>query len=511
MIRKSEDSDREASLHHRYRKYQSLLELGQIIGLELRLDNLLLQIAQKACEVLEADRCSMFIYDPYQDELWSTVAMGLGEQVIRIPSNVGVAGHCFQSGAVINIEDAYEDPRFNREVDRKTGYRTRSILCMPLLHRDGSKLGVIQLLNKKSGVFNKEDETFLVAFGNHASVFIEMAQLQKARFEALERSRSELERLNKAKSKALDHLSHELKTPLTIIQGNLRLLRRKLQAASSFDEWKKYFEILGTHLERLLTIQEKANMIIQSYEKKDEYLFLNELDQTDGKLTERAEIPSDLMAQWSELKEKIVEHLHLKPTPSPSIPIFPAIRKILEASKQKSKHREIAFLLEGRQDIELSIEPKIFGQIMEGLLKNAIENTPDEGVIQIGLEKTGHGVLVRVEDFGIGITPENQEYIFDGLFSTQETDLYSSRKPYDFNAGGKGLDLLRMKVYGQRFGFDFSLTSQRCIHLPTDKDLCPGRISLCPHCQRREDCLSSGGSAFSVFFPTNRRAIYETI
>ena len=68
-------------------------------------------------------------------------------------------------------------------------------------------------------------------------------------------------------------------------------------------------------------------------------------------------------------------------------------------------------------------------------------------------------------------------------FHTQETDLYGSRKPYDFNAGGKGLDLLLAKIYGQRFGFDVLLESRRCVHIPADKDSCPGKISQCPHCR----------------------------
>ena len=103
------------------------------------------------------------------------------------------------------------------------------------------------------------------------------------------------------------------------------------------------------------------------------------------------------------------------------------------------------------------------------------------------------------------ITPENQAFIFDGFFHTQETDLYTSKKPYDFYAGGKGLDLRRMKLYGQRFGFDLSVESRRCNYIPTDRDLCPGKISACPHCQGPEDCLVSGGSAFTLSFPLGPR------
>ncbi len=88
----------------------------------------------------------------------------------------------------------------------------------------------------------------------------------------------------------------------------------------------------------------------------------------------------------------------------------------------------------------------------------------------------------------------------DGLFHTKETALYASKKPYDFGAGGKGLDLLRMKVYGQRFGFDLSMISKRCVYIPTDRDQCPGDISRCPHVRNAKECATSGGTTFTVAF-----------
>jgi signal transduction histidine kinase len=112
-----------------------------------------------------------------------------------------------------------------------------------------------------------------------------------------------------------------------------------------------------------------------------------------------------------------------------------------------------------------------------------------------------HGkIILHIMDYGVGITEENQAYIFDGLFHTKDTVLYASKKPYDFGAGGKGLDLLRMKVYGQRFGFDLSVTSKRCVHIPTDQDQCPGDISQCPHVENAKECAASGGTTFTVAF-----------
>lgn len=469
-VRRQEDRLGEEAHQERDRKLHSLLELGQTIGLDLQLNEMLSQIAQKACEVMEADRCSVFLYDSTTDELWSTVAMGMGGEVIRMSSKAGIGGHSFQTGEVINLKDAYTDRRFNKEVDARTGYRTRSLLCMPLYNRAKSRLGVIQLLNKRTGVFTEEDEAFLKTFGNHASFFIEIAQLQTARFDALEQSRKELERLNKAKSKAMDHLSHELRTPVAVIQGTLRILKRKLHVETPPIVEEKFFKTLEKHLGRLLEIQQGTDRILRSYQDLEG------------------------VSVSDEFKRKSAVSFKL-------IALIPFSERSLAKIKEQASHRNLHFQIQGERNLCVLMVPRILEKILEGLLKNAIENTPDEGMIRIVAEpKDGKGLL-SVQDFGIGITPENQRYIFDGLFPTQETDLYSSKKPFDFHAGGKGLDLLQMKVYAQRYGLELSMESHRCIHIPADQDLCPGRIAACPHCQTQEDCLKSGASIFTISFP----------
>jgi signal transduction histidine kinase len=469
-LRRGEDKARFHAEQEKARKLHSLLELGQLIGLDLQLNDMLLKISQKACEVMEADRCSIFLYDPDTDELWSTVAMGMAGQVIRIPSSIGFTGYCFQTGETVNLEDAYTDERFNEEVDLKTGYRTRSVLCMPLYTRSGLRLGVIELLNKGEGVFTKEDETFLQTFGNNASVFIEMAQLQKARIDALEQSRKELEQVSKAKSRALDHLSHELRTPLAIIQGNIRILRRKAQAQTPRLVKEEIFESLAKNLDRLSAIQHETDQILRSHQEIEKRPRFEELDAVHSVSPEIIDLDS-------------------------------FVGRILENIKRQTYHRNVEINRDGMSNLTLMMDPKILEEIITGLLKNAIENTPDEGIIRIVLEQKDQWVLLKVMDFGIGITKENQRHLFDGLFHTLDTELYSSKKPYDFGAGGKGLDLLRIKTYGQRFGFDISMGSERCLYLPTDRDLCVGKISECPHCKTRDACLTSGGSTFCVTFP----------
>ena len=84
---------------------------------------------------------------------------------------------------------------------------------------------------------------------------------------------------------------------------------------------------------------------------------------------------------------------------------------------------------------------------------------------------------------------------------TQHTEWYASKNHYDFNAGGVGLDLLRIKMFSERYDFSVTFESTRCKYIPLDTDLCPGKISECKHINSRSGCLESGGSVFRVTFP----------
>jgi len=106
-----------------------------------------------------------------------------------------------------------------------------------------------------------------------------------------------------------------------------------------------------------------------------------------------------------------------------------------------------------------------------------------------------------VHDYGGGITEENQIHIFEGFFVTRDITAYSSQRPFDFNAGGKGADLLRMKFFSERHNFKINLTSFRCKFIPQESDICPGRISRCALCNGKQVCYHSGGTIFALFFP----------
>ncbi len=154
-----------------------LLEMTTELSFELNLLKLLEKIMNTTNELLSADRCTLFLSDETTGELWSQVAQGMETEEIRFPNHLGIAGSVFTTGQTVNISNAYEDPRFNPTFDKKTGYRTRSILCMPVKNKSGKIIGVTQVLNKRGGPFTETDERRLKAFSAQASVALENARL----------------------------------------------------------------------------------------------------------------------------------------------------------------------------------------------------------------------------------------------------------------------------------------------------------------------------------------------
>ncbi len=155
----------------------SLVRISRSITALTDIDELLHVIAQETKNAIQADRCTVFLWDKDSNELWSKVALGVENKEIRFPADRGLAGYVVQTGEILNIKDAYSDKRFNPEVDKNTGYKTKTILCMPIMNNSHEIIGAFQVLNKIDGVFTKNDEDLLIAIGGSASIALENAQL----------------------------------------------------------------------------------------------------------------------------------------------------------------------------------------------------------------------------------------------------------------------------------------------------------------------------------------------
>lgn len=144
---------------------------------EINIEKLLKRAIEEANKMLDAERVTLFLNDENTNELWSQVAQGMGSMTIRLPNTAGIAGAVFTGAQTINIKHAYADLRFNPSFDRSTGYFTRSILCVPIINKNGKVIGVTQALNKKNGFFSEEDESRLKAFTSQISAALENAAL----------------------------------------------------------------------------------------------------------------------------------------------------------------------------------------------------------------------------------------------------------------------------------------------------------------------------------------------
>jgi response regulator RpfG family c-di-GMP phosphodiesterase len=157
-------------------KLHVLLALSADLANEHDLHSVLVKVTEATRKLLGADRCGIFLHDRKNMELWTIVADGVRE--IRIPENAGIAGYVLKNEKAVNIVDVYDDTRFDREVDKKTGYRTKSMLAIPLLNRRDDALGVFQVINKLDGEsFSQDDSDLLNHIGMYAASAIESTQL----------------------------------------------------------------------------------------------------------------------------------------------------------------------------------------------------------------------------------------------------------------------------------------------------------------------------------------------
>lgn len=171
-------------------RLMAIVEVGKLLNSTLDLDKILRIILETAIQNLNADRGTLYLIDRDKSELWSKVLQGEDLVEVRLPIGHGIAGYVAQTGKRLMLKDVYKDPRFNPEYDKKTGYRTQTMLCTPMKNRNNQMIGVFQIINKKDGYFTMEDVDFLDTLSVDACIAIENARLVK---EALEKERIEKE------------------------------------------------------------------------------------------------------------------------------------------------------------------------------------------------------------------------------------------------------------------------------------------------------------------------------
>jgi signal transduction histidine kinase len=379
-----------------------LLEVIKAMSAETDFDRLLQLIMVESTRAMAAERSTLFLVDRERGELWSRVALGLEERKeIRFKSHLGIAGHVATTGELLNIPEAYDDSRFNQEVDRQTGYRTKTILCMPVRNKEGTIIGVLQVLNKREGVFTADDEEMLDALSSQAAVALENARL----YEDLRKAYAELKQLDAMKSDFLANISHELRTPLAPIVGYVGMLLSGRPGPLT-DRQRSHLTVMESAVQRLQGLIEGLLAFVQ-------------MDQ--GEL--------EIQVRPSPLGSLLEEQAHL----------------VASRATEKGLTMEV----EIPADLpDVLMDARQIARAMVLMLDNAIKFTPQGGRIALGVKAHvspddpppgwKHGsVEVRLSDTGIGIPADKIPRIFDKFYQVDA----SSTRSY----GGTGLGLALVK------------------------------------------------------------------
>ncbi len=483
------------------RMNQALLRIANSLYQFRRLEDRLEFIIQEVQELLAVRGASVILLDAEKQEFYFPVAnfedAGTEERMreIRFPADKGVAGHVYRTGKPLIVPDYPRSPYFFPVVDMKSGYQTLNMLDVPIQIPE-RMIGVLCAVNKKEGEFDQTDVEFLSAIASAVAFPIENARINAE----LRLSYEEVQTLSRAKDRVIHHLSHELKTPVSVLSASLGLLGKKISGKNEDPGVQRILERAQRSLARILDMQYQVQDILRQRDYRAYDLLSVLMDNCADMLETLADEACEAGTASRKIRSRIQELFGPVDSVSEEIQLDVFAENVIRELEPRFAHRNCRILRQFAPTPPVFIPKDVLYKLIEGLLRNAIENTPDSGLIEIGIRSQASGSELEIKDYGIGITAENQKLIFESHVTTMEPLQYATRSPYDFHAGGKGFDLLRMKIFSERYHFSIRMRSNRCMYIPEDTDLCPGDVRQCSHCNTLEDCLRSGGTTMTVSF-----------
>lgn len=371
------------ALYHQKKKYFKILQLAKKLSSDINLDSLLEKIVDFTCDVLEAERATVFLIDKEKNELWSRVGVGIDKKEIRFSLFEGIAGEVARTGVTALINDPYNHPHFNKKIDQETGFITRNILCAPLWNLNGEIIGVFQVLNKIDGEFTKDDEDCLYTFSTNAAKSIENAQLYEERAKQLEQLQRSYKELQEAQERILRQeklatigqvfagITHEVKNQLTIVSAVSSIKRL-------YPDDKKietYTNLILEARNRIINLLDE----IRNFSKKTNY--------------EKEEI---------ELINLVTSTIE-----------FCKFDKLLEFIKIEFNKPEF-------ESIFIYANEDKIKQVLINLIRNAAQASQQYSKIIINIDLFENEVILTVQDFGCGIPYENQNLVWEPFFTTKK-------------------------------------------------------------------------------------------
>jgi signal transduction histidine kinase len=465
------------------------------------LEDLMDYISEEISRLLNTDGALVMLLDDKTNEIFFQGA-GLDDsnnrkhiKKIRIPADKSITGKVIRTGIPLIIHDTAEDPDYYPGVDEQLNVLTKNMLIVPLRNSDRI-IGVLNAVNKKAGRFDNTDLELLKMISGTVALSVENARVSSQLKDAYD----EVISLNRAKDRVINHLSHELKTPVSILMASINLIARRL---GTFPDggWSPTLERAKRNLERILELQYELEDIMHDREYRTHGLLSFLLDECTDELESLIAEEIGEGAVNNRIRNRIEEIFGPGRGEITENDIGDILTETLNILKPQYSHRDVEVVEDIKETSPVRISKEALSKTLAGLIRNAIENTPDEGRIEVFVINKQDGVEFTLRDYGIGITEVDQKRIFEGFYPTQETMQYSSKRPFDFNAGGKGADLLRIRIFSERYHFQIHMESLRCRFIPQKDNICPGSISRCVFCSGKEDCQNSGGTTFNLFFP----------
>lgn len=323
---------------------------------------------EESKNILNAEASSLLLYDRENKELFFEVATGekgIGVKTIKLKLGQGIAGVCAKEKRVINVKDVSKDKRFFSLADKKSHFKTKSILAVPLTGKKGKLLGVLEVLNRKDGKpFDKKDEELMKIIASQASLTIENAQLY-------------LENVKNARMAGVGEtmlsLSHDIKNILNGLMGGVSLIDETMCMSS--DEYvREGWSIVKTNVNRI------SELILD-------------------------------MLNYSSKKKPLLQEVNLNDFLRDVVRVYD--------EKAKEKNIKVEYQLDERiKDVRVDING--MQRVILNLFTNACEAVPEGGLIKISTEMVnGKAYLIKISDNGVGIPPENLKKIFDVFFTTK--------------------------------------------------------------------------------------------
>ncbi|NOX17974.1 MAG: GAF domain-containing protein [Chlorobi bacterium] len=333
---------------------EMLIKAAEIVNSNIKIDDALTNVVNVACNLLNADRGTLYFVDQGRSELWSKITLGEDIKEIRLKMGEGIAGWVAESGEIVNIENVQEDERFNRTFDSESGYQTKSMLCYPIKNKLGIIVGVIQLLNSSAGEFSKMDEDLLEALSIHIALALENAALVEKLLHG--------ERISSL-GKMANFLIQDIKKPILVSKRYADHLKEK----DLSPDVKQVLEMMTDQLNHVADLVQTTS---------------NYSEGTSGLRT----VPSSINDVLNDFINRLDSYVRTR-------------------NSQISKEFD--------SDVTVKVDQKEFFQSFHHIIKNACDAMPEGGTIFVQTVLGESSVQIMIKDNGLGIPDGLREKIFE--------------------------------------------------------------------------------------------------